>query len=387
MDNGSAQQPINPMQEICTECANGKLDPLTEEGLRRQLSVEGRKRIDAFVFELFFKLRLTKICADTPGLIPSFGWHIGYNRFGDPTYWFRLLDAPDAWNACDNEIAARLRNLQVGPKQRRVTVVGVIREHGKYKLQGAKRAVAGWETWQPLELLIAGLDGKGSPRGPRPMSAVSPEEVGPALSRLLSTKALRDELPALSAQRVLMNCVLGPLLGRDGTDLDAMILTPDGELRYLEFKRKFPAAGGRCFGIDIWPHHKTILTMAELKVSCLHIILVNPVWEKGKSPIAWLDDRRLDPHWTWVVANLNGDAFMTTQLHTSGTDSGHRSAERTQKSIRWERTRLLQNELRLDGPARCRLSEFLISEEITGALPASFEALKAKRAVRQQTDD
>lgn len=376
----NAAQNVNPMQKICAELATGLLDPSTEGGLRQQLSVEGRKRIDAFVFELAFKLRLTRICAGTPDIVLSFGWHIGYNRYGDPAYWFRLIDVSENWNACDDALAARLAELRVGRMRRPVSVIRVIRQPGKHALLGALRAGASWEAWAPIEVLIDRLPLKGKSRDPKPMTGVAPDAVAPALGRILRTRAFRDELPGLSAQRILMNCVLGPMLGRDGTDLDVMILTPEGKLRYLEFKRKFPAVGSRCFGIDVWPHYNTMLTMADMDVSCLHVILVSPIWLKGVSSVAWLDDSRLDTHWTWVVANLDGEAYADAQLHTSGDDSGHRKANRDQKSIKWERTRLLHEGLKLDGPAAGRLTEFLISGKLWHMSPASYEVLKARQA-------
>lgn len=330
----------NSMATICEGFATRELDSSSDSDVLAQLAVEGQRRIDAFVFELLFKQQLKKIACDRTGLFLAFGWHIGYDRDGEPAYWFRLMDHADDWNECDQSMMRALQRLTVG-RSDSAKIVRVLFRSEENVFAGSIADQGSWEGWTSLVAVLDRLPRRGRRRDPRAMTNAVPLNKFVAFDWLQKPR-LRHELQALSIQRRFMNCLLGPHLGRDGTDLDAMVKTPDGKLRCVEFKRKYPAMGEhKFFGLDVWPHVNTVRTLASIGIESLHVILVGPIWEKRQSPVGWLNDRSLDPHWTWLAASLDDQAFETQVLHTSGTDSGHRVAERDQRSIKWDRIRVL----------------------------------------------
>lgn len=371
----------NAMQTMCKVLAAGAFSPFKTEDVFKQLRTEGKKRIDAFVFELMFKHRLKTIVSDIEGLTLSFGWHIGYNKDGDPAYWFRLMDDEGDWNRCDDEMTRRLRSCRVGANRIQTNIFRVRYVHEEKELSASEYANVTWGDWEGLGVVLERLPLRGTSRAPKPMQNQDPASAELAL-KWLGKPILRHELPALSLQRRFMNCYLGSLLGRDGTDLDMMALTPEGQLRYVEFKRKYPATGKqKFFGLDKWPHRNTIDILATIGVSSLHIILVGPKWNKGISPIEWLNNSSLNQYWTWLAINLDGDAFdRIASLHTSGPDSGQRAASRDQEAIKWDRIQLLHEGITLGEAGGKRMVEFLISGKLGNQPLISFEELLKRQA-------
>lgn len=51
----------NPMKQVCEALNDGSMSHDDESHIFRQLAVEGRKRIDAFVFEALFRQHLQSI--------------------------------------------------------------------------------------------------------------------------------------------------------------------------------------------------------------------------------------------------------------------------------------------------------------------------------------
>jgi hypothetical protein len=350
------------------------------EHVIEQLGAEGKRRIDAFVFEILFKFRLKTVAKDVNGLTVSFGWHLGYNKYRDPVFWFRLMDHDQDWNACDDAMLARIAAFQVGPYKRETFAFRVRHETVRNEFVASRRVGPAWGNWESLESVIATLPRRNDARAVRAMKNVDPASASAAFEWLRKPR-LRAELASLSIQRRFMNCILGPGLGKDGTDLDAVVLTPSGEVRCLEFKRKYPAMGAnKYFGLDDRPHVATIATMGQMDISTVHIILVGPIWDKRGSPIEWLNDTRLDPYWTWLAANLDDDSFEPALLNTAGSDSGHRAGERTQSSIKWEKIRLLNEGLTLGEAGRTRLVELLVDGKVQDAVEVDYVSLFGRRA-------
>ncbi|WP_284358294.1 hypothetical protein, partial [Pseudomonas syringae] len=109
----------------------------------------------------------------------------------------------------------------------------------------------------------------------------------------------------ISIQRRLINCFLVPALGSQIVDLDAVILTPNGKVSCLEFKRKYPAIRMKVFGLDSHPHIKLINHLGNYSIGISHIILVPPDWDKNTSPLDMLKDTTGKELWHWLAVDLN----------------------------------------------------------------------------------
>lgn len=366
------------MQNTCSDLKKGVLNSANPDHVLEQLRSEGKRRIDAFVFELIFKRRLSIIALSVPDLAMSFGWHIGYNKYGQPAYWFRLMNDEQDWNGCDDVMTDRLTKFRIGPYCADVCIVRVQFLQNSNEYVASDLSVNGWANWMPIDQVLLRLPLKDVESDPRSMLNVDPGSAELAF-KWLRHDAFAKELPALSIQRRFMNCILGPALGRDGTDLDALTLYGN-KLRCIEFKRKYPAGGkNKFFGIDQFPHVKTIQTLEEMGVSSLHMLLVGPKWDKSESPVDWLNRRELDSAWTWLAADLDSQAFENIALHTKGSDSGQRPGNRTQESIRWDRITLLNEGLKFNTAGAERLVQLLGGGNLTdGAM--TYESLFDRRA-------
>jgi len=140
--------------------------------------------------------------------------------------------------------------------------------------------------------------------------------------------------------------------------MDAFVLTKNGSLNYIEFKRKYPSASGD-FGIDEG-HIKIMRSLEAVGIGYLHLILVGPYWNKNSFPLDWLEDRSLDHRWAWVAGRLDSEAFANAKtLQTYGGDSGQRAMTRRQPVIPWNRLKLLSHGLKLDKPANKLLAHFV----------------------------
>ncbi|WP_265210837.1 hypothetical protein [Herbaspirillum lusitanum] len=344
---------VNSMKQICDAFDEGAMSHDSREDTFRQLSVEGSKRMDAFVFEQLFREHLQKIASLSAGLCFSFGWHIGYNRFGNSAFWFRLEDETNPWNSCDEKILSKLEVFFCDPKRKvKTRCFKVLRDRSSliaYEWTDSK-----WVGPKFLSKVLSDLPDIVESTV-RDMDNIDGDASALAIQRLRERR-IASTLPALSVQRRFMNCMLRRYLGREGTDLDAVVLAPDGELRYIEFKRKFPAPRAKIFGLDEYPHVKTMRTLASLGIGMLHLILVNPIWDKSKPPLGMIVPE-LEDKWAWLIANLNGDAFTGESLQTVGKDSGQRNGNRTQMQIRWDCMHLLHSGLALGNAGREKLAD------------------------------
>lgn len=361
------------MQDICASFDEGKLSHDKEGDVLVQLSAESGKRIIAFVFEQLFREHLVAIAKNSPELTFSFGWHIGYNKFGDPAFWFRLEDDENLWNACDAEIATRLEKWRCGRFQNTPTRCFKVRR-SHVLLVAQEWSKKGWGSELPLKELLPGLQHV-SAGDAKPMDSVDPEVAKTAI-RLLKGQRLSSQLSALSVQRRFMNCMLRRYLGREGTDLDAMVLANSGELNYIEFKRKYPAQRSKAFGIDRYPHVQTMLTMRSLDVGMQHLILVPPNWDKTKQPLDWANTK-FAAGWVWLIANINEEAFVDGDLSTKGADSGQRHIPRSQAKIDWHSIRILHEDLALGSAGREKLATVICAPSIAHLPPVNYAALHA----------
>lgn len=150
-------------------------------------------------------------------------------------------------------------------------------------------------------------------------------------------------------------------------------------MQQSQFKRKYPAPGKNCFGLDKYPHFQSIRTLEALDISFLHVILVAPIWKKKESAVAWLEDTSLEGRWTWLALNLDGEAFGNEELHTSRGDSGQRSFERDQVSIKWERVRLLHEGLKLGDSGERKIVDFVLHGELRDAPTMNYADLVARQ--------
>ncbi|SDY19166.1 hypothetical protein SAMN05518669_11021 [Variovorax sp. YR634] len=370
------------METICERLADGSLRHSEIRHIFEQLAVEGRRRIDAFVFELLFRNRMRAIAQEHAGLTLSFGWHIGYDGAGNSAYWFRLIDEEDGWNACDEALLSHLA-IQVQRSGIAIHVFRVMFRPDTNGFVSSERVSGAWRPERELAEALADLTPPGTWRPPRSMDHMDTAMAYTAFDWMSKYPLLLSWLPALSIQRRLMNCILSPALGRDPTDIDMMVLSPAGQLRCVEFKRKYPASGSQSFGLDLHPHVNTVRMMDSMGIAPLHILLVAPRWQKNESPLHWLDDRALNTSWTWLAASLGGeDAFLGPPLKTHGWDSGQRNASRQQFSISWSKIRRLHEGLKLGDEGGRRMVEFLTAGDLPAAPPATFHYLSARRLDR-----
>ena len=157
-----------------------------------------------------------------------------------------------------------------------------------------------------------------------------------------------------------MNTVL-PSIGLSPIDLDAVFFDgASGKLRYVEFKRKYPAAATGCFGLDM-AHVKVVRAMKEVSVDSLHAILVSPVWIDDANPIYWyLDVANYGHRWAWVLAKI-GNTGDGPKMTTSGEKSGQHGGDREQDSIPWEDCRFLSRGLAVDANTLQHMFAFFLT--------------------------
>jgi hypothetical protein len=319
-----------------------------------QLLAEGRKRLDAFVFEHGFEKRLREI-ANANDVSLALGWHIGYDG-GKRTYWIRLVEAGNDWTLADDQLVARLS------VRRDAGSIVIIRASFDEEANGflAQRFLTeGWEASREARSLFSEVTGRTA--GPvREMSATRGTDVGPALAYLFRFLSA-EERKTLSVRRRFINGLLSPHLGRDPADLDALALSREGRLTCIEMKRKYPATRkNKFFGVDEKPHIHTMRMLASMDIRMLHIILVAPRWNDSESPVGWLSDSSRHDDWTWLTAWLSEDVFVDgVNMATRGDKSGQRAFNRIQRAIDWKHVRVLNQGIRLTEQGRRDLAALL----------------------------
>ncbi len=379
-NNSETTELQKKMTAACLQCERKDLSHnSTEDIIKNQLSAEGIKRIESFIFEAFLKQRL-RLSKTNDNLSFSFGWSLGFNKYRAISYWFRFQESHDDWNNADQALVDKISkdtysNPLVPPTILRIEF---IESENTFYSQTYKKG--NWDAPVPLIKTLKTLPFKaeyGTIRN------TEEKHFSDARFKIAMTwmekKFFECELKNLSIHRRLINCFLVPALGRQIVDLDAIILTPDNSIDCLEFKRKYPAMGTKSFGLDAHPHIKLIKHLDQYSINLRHIILVSPDWNKDTSPLEMLEDEKVKAQWHWLVANLTPDAIGTITMNTNGKDSGHSGEKRTQHNIKWSTIHILQKGIKFTLTGKTKLFDFLESGKTSGLPEASYEYLNSQR--------
>jgi hypothetical protein len=191
------------------------------------------------------------------------------------------------------------------------------------------------------------------------------------------------ELTDLGAGRILVNCYLRPWYDRQPVDTDRVIQTEDG-FRLLEFKRKYPARS-KTFGIDEHPRGTLIDWLDDAGHPLLHVILVDPLWDKTVSPLHLLTEGSVTrKHAMWIGFELDRNSFTGDGFRTHGRDSGMSGGNRGQREIRAGEAVLLGSGV--DPPELCRFlrsPSSLFTKDLTGRMVEAKRRAKAARHEEQ----
>lgn len=312
--------PPKPATVAAACAAERNTDPSNPRHVLRQLEAEGEKRIESFLFERLLS-RMLRFCLSPDQLAE--GWVFQLGPDNAPQHWFRLVTHSDRWNAADDEVLRMVLANECSAT--RVTFAFPTRE-----FFGSRYTGTAWAPPEPLHAVFKSL--VSGPRGrPRNYSDIDRQRQELAL-KFIEEEFSRDELEQLSLTRRFINCHLVPWFAKQPMDIDACVLGNDA-LYFIEFKRKYPARNNR-FGIDQDPHVRLIRWLEGTHARFLHLILVDPLWEKTKSPIHLLQqDSTSAPFAIWLGAVLDTSAFTADSLHTTGTDSGMTGGRRTQSQF------------------------------------------------------
>lgn len=366
----------NRLAKVYDEFNSGSRSHDSLDDLNMQLLAEGKRRVEGLIFEHGIETRLRETCVNH-GLILSFGWQIGYDRGSGWRLWFRHVEAADEWTSADAELALRLK--QYEPNDR---IYRVIFDQASNRFLGSQFCDGVWDSWSELSGQISRAVGR-RPRSVRAMNEGHPDELQPTLDYIAS------QLGAISRRRIsisrrLINSVISPCLHADPSDIDALVLSPDGHLSCVEFKRKYPGRESMHFGIDEVPHVATMRLFAAMGVRTLHVILVAPRWEKDESAVSWLVSETMRDRWTWIAGWLDENAIVSlVKMQTSGDDSGNRAFDRSQLGIDWGRLWELNLGLKLSEVAKQNLAQLLHWQD--PVLPSiSFDTLEQRTGRRQR---
>lgn len=332
-----------------------------------QLKAEGIKKVESLVFEAFLKLKFRKILKTSTDTTISYGWFCAFNRFGSPCYWFKLQEHEDDWNLADDKFCALLEGQKIGQYNSDAMTLHKIKfdpQTNKFTINHLRNKT--WLPDQDIEPYLRKLSKKRDERNIVEYDNTAEkhelDRYHLATEELLSPN-LRPELSTISIQRRLINCIISPILGCQPADLDALVLSPNGKLSYLEFKRKYPAPGDQYFGLDEAPHATLLRTFNSFNIGMLHLILATPYRDKDSSPIKTLKESNKDPKkaskWVWLCAVLNSQNFSIPTMKTTGKNSGFLKTKRKQHIIPWELFHLLHDNLKLGGAGEKALLSFL----------------------------
>ncbi|WP_212786309.1 hypothetical protein [Ferrigenium kumadai] len=370
------------MEPLCKDFQSGNLKHSEINDVRRQLMAEGYKRTEAMLFEELFQRLVIRAFKNDIGKI-SFGW-VGAFAYGSLSYWFRLETDSDLWNVCDDAIAKKLqskkwiKNRKDGSGEFTVSTdvyrVRLCPNKGLFVF--SKRGEDG-KFWNEVDenalRKILKRDGKDVSK----IQDSSGSNSGRQERAIRCLEYLRDSnLKDLSIRRRFMNCLI-PGFGWSPIDLDVVHLAEDGQIRYIEFKRKYPAAGQEKFGLDE-AHVSVMNLMKDVGVASLHILLVSPVWTANADPVLWyLDVPNFEHKWAWVAATLD-EKFIghDTSMQTEGGDSGHHGGARVQHAIEWDGCRLLSQGLGMSESALISLRDFLASASMEKLPKIGYDGLR-----------
>lgn len=362
------------VEYVCRAHGRSKsLNPRDPVHVLLMLRAEGHKRVESFLFERHFISLLRNGSRQTQ---VSLGWMYQTNEQDDPYYWFRHLTRENLWNAsCDNRVTET-----VWAADGEVVAVTYDDQEHRFKAKILERGVLpregsrGSDIDLPLEEALSTLLGKEKPAAkPRNYRHIRKSAQKKALE-LIKRQFSNDEVLGLALSRLLINCYLFPWFGQQPVDIDACIATNSG-LRFVEFKRKYPAKDGG-FGIDDAPHGAFVDWLSEREMALLHVILVDPLWDKNASPTHLFDRQyKTSQHAVWLGVELDGSAFYPDEAYqTRGGDSGMTGGRRTQRKIISE--------------AMVRLGTGLNPEKLHAFLcgPSEFEGESQIEFLKEQRD-
>jgi len=346
-----------------------------EDILNYQLSSEGIKRIESFIFEASLKQNLRQIAPPSKAIF-SFGWSVGFNKDETPAYWFRFQESDDDWNEADQALALKISAFSPSDVSiHRITFNNSLNQYFSQSLTKSQ-----WSAPTPVLQMLHSLPLK------LPQNSIKNtgedffnEDRYEIAKKWMRKKKFENEIKNISIHRRLINCVIVPTLGRQIVDLDAVVLSSENNLCCLEFKRKYPSEKIKVFGIDEYPHIKIINFLSNLSISMRHLILVSPNWNKDTSPLSMLEDIVNHSRWRWLAATLDPSSIGQTKMKTFGTNSGHSGQPRTQYNIKWPSLYVLQEELRLGNTGIKKLLEFVEKGDTSALPPATFKLLNDLR--------
>lgn len=308
--------------QCCRKHAQKKINLNDRTHALAVLKAESHKRVESFLFEALFESSM--------GEIPSSsGWLFQYDEEDVPSHWFRLVTEKHPWrDDCDGALLSLLRG-------REVEITRVFPSEDGTKFLADRHRNGQWSDRKTLEEVLSGLVGRATPKtNPRNYRSDSIDTDRRARA-IEATQKLFDgpSLSHLCAQRLLVNCHLWPWYRKQPMDIDSIIMSDDG-LRFVEFKRKYPSRRGT-FGIDRHPHGMFIDWLNERGHPLLHVLLIDPLWDKNESPLHLLEkDSPTSEHALWLGIELRVDVFRQEGgLQTQGSDSGMFGGERDQREL------------------------------------------------------
>lgn len=135
---------------------------------------------------------------------------------------------------------------------------------------------------------------------------------------------------ALALSRLLINCFIVPYTKSQPNDIDAVVLNDHDVLRFVEFKRKYPAVDDT-FGLD--RGHAALVRWLDITGHTLsNVVLVDPCWNKKISSLHLLEGSAKEQA-LWLGAHVSPSMFERTELTTTGRDSGMFHHKRWQKKV------------------------------------------------------
>ncbi len=325
------------------------------------LAGEGIKRLESFLFELLLKRRLSFLCSE---MSVAYGWLVVHHIAGDAGIWIRLL-TETSLGACDKALVEFLSRekrqiLLVKPETTESGWLGSWFVNGK------------WQSASPLPGLLSAVS-----QTPRPVQEPDQSaDTHRAVSLLdeLMNRLSDDEVSGLAFSRILINCYISPLLRVQPNDIDAVVLNDRGNLRFIEFKRKYPARQGY-FGLDAG-HVSLMKWLFERGSDLSYLRLVDPCWNDEISPLHLIRSLTT-PFARWVGAHVTPVMVSEGELQTSGSKSGMRGQIRKQAAFPVELFRMVGT-----GISGRSLKAFVNEEELP---PTSMEELVELRQAARRT--
>jgi hypothetical protein len=310
------------VKEAKSEYSSGNLDLQSRQDMLKILSCEGHKRLESFIFEPILNEYLTNC---VPEGMASQGWSFQLDNAFIPKYWFKLV-TDQKFNKCDKEFCKFLHNAEC------IVVIVWYSEKDNFFL--AKKLINKneWSEIIRLEDLLFEINTNKAPSDVLNYSNIDTERQNSVIE-YFSDNFSDVDLRNLCVSRIFTNFYLYPYFRKQPMDIDSCCLV-DSQLRFIEFKRKYPAKNGD-FGIDEIPHGKLIDWLSKNELKLTHIILSDPRWNKEASPITLVQhNSKISKFIVWLATELDSDSFESLSMSTYGSDSGMFSGKRSQRTLK-----------------------------------------------------